>query len=385
MDKVTNSANGLDFLDQLRENNQNNGRTFDDLSQFLEQRARENGVPIHGQFELTPLCNFDCKMCYAHLTKEQVAGRNLLTTEQWKDLMRQAYDLGMYQATLTGGECLTYPGFEELYLYLHSLGCEINVLTNGYLLDDRWVEFFKQHMPAKIQITLYGHDENSYERVTGHRSFGRVRHNIERIKESGLPLILTVTPSVYLGKAVLETIRTAKNLCDAVQVSSSLFIPRKETGRADHEDEIESDLYIQIYRLMNEMEGRESKEVPEELLPEVGGPFHECTERGILCGGGRSGFVIDWKGRMIPCNQLEQIESYPLRDGVREAWNHINLVVNNWPRVPECRGCPYYNACDTCPAVMARFEQPGKQPLALCRKTKYMVRNGIRRIPACDY
>ena len=35
-------------------------------NQFLQmavQNARENDTPISGCFELTPLCNLDCKMC----------------------------------------------------------------------------------------------------------------------------------------------------------------------------------------------------------------------------------------------------------------------------------------------------------------------------------
>lgn len=50
----------------------------------------------------------------------------------------------MIGATLSGGECLTYPGFKELFLYLHSLGCEVSVFINGILLDQEWVDFFRQ-------------------------------------------------------------------------------------------------------------------------------------------------------------------------------------------------------------------------------------------------
>ena len=87
-------------------------------------------------------------MCYVHLKPEQMDNRDLLTVEQWKDLMFQAYKAGMLHATLTGGECLTYPGFKDLFLYLHSLDCEISVFTNGVLLDQDWIDFFKQHKPA---------------------------------------------------------------------------------------------------------------------------------------------------------------------------------------------------------------------------------------------
>ena len=55
-----------------------------ELMQFLDIKARDKGIPMGGHFELTPLCNFDCKMCYVHLTKEQLHGRPLVTAEEWK-------------------------------------------------------------------------------------------------------------------------------------------------------------------------------------------------------------------------------------------------------------------------------------------------------------
>ena len=166
--------NGFEFLEELRKRNKKKVQTHKSLSDYLDEKARERGVPLCGQFELTPLCNFDCKMCYVHLDADQLAGWKVLPVETWKSIMYQAFELGMLSATLTGGECLAYPGFDELFLYLHSLGCEVSVLTNGFLLDDRRIDFFKQHMPAEIKVTLYGSNEDVYERVTGKRAFGTV-------------------------------------------------------------------------------------------------------------------------------------------------------------------------------------------------------------------
>ena len=175
-------AKGHEFLVRLKEQGDKRHRSFDTLFDFLDRKAREKGIPLNGQFELAPLCNFDCRMCYTHLTKEQMKGIPLLTTDQWKQLMHDAWEAGMMRVNLTGGECLSYPGFRELYLYLHSLGCEIRVLTNGALLDEEWVSFFKAHPPIMIQISLYGGDEDTYERVTGHRQFAAVSENIRRVK-----------------------------------------------------------------------------------------------------------------------------------------------------------------------------------------------------------
>lgn len=111
------SRNGFEYLEQLRQRNGKQFQNFKALSRFLDKKAREKGIPIFGQFELTPLCNFSCKMCYVHLNAEQLMGRVILKVDEWKNLMHQALEAGMIHATLTGGECLEYPGFDELYVF----------------------------------------------------------------------------------------------------------------------------------------------------------------------------------------------------------------------------------------------------------------------------
>ena len=49
---------------------------------MMQERTREADVPYSGSFELTPLCNLDCKMCYVHLQDPSVRHR-MLSGEQW--------------------------------------------------------------------------------------------------------------------------------------------------------------------------------------------------------------------------------------------------------------------------------------------------------------
>ena len=289
----------------------------------------------------------------------------------------------MYNVVLTGGECLAYPGFKEIYLYLHELGCEITVLTNGALLGDEWLEFFKAHRPANIRITVYGDSEEAYERVTGHRNFRTVMDHIAKIKEAGLPLRLSVTPNRFLGEDVYGTLRLAKTTCKSVMVSSGLFDPREETGRKGQQNDLTRDDYLRIYRLVNELGGIQNIEIPEEQRPAPGGPCHETSECGLYCGGGRSAFVVDWKGVMRPCYRLQEVQSYPFETGFKEAWKDINDVARSWPVVPECEGCAYAPACNRCAATMLRYAEPGKQPIEMCEQVKFFVQHGVWHIPDC--
>ena len=101
------------------------------VNRYQELKARDKGIPLHGLFELTPLCNLDCKMCYVHLSRAQMKGTKLLSVDQWKSIVQQAHEMGMMHVTLTGGECLTYPEFDELYCYIRSLGIKPGIKTNG--------------------------------------------------------------------------------------------------------------------------------------------------------------------------------------------------------------------------------------------------------------
>ena len=312
--------NAFEYIEQLKAQNPKDKHSFETLKKYLSAKATKQGIPTNGTFELTPLCNFNCGMCYTHLSKEQLNGRHLLTTDQWKGLMYDAWKAGMMYANLTGGECLTYPGFEELYLYLRSLGVMVTVLSNGALMDERWIRFFKDHKPAQIQITLYGGDEDTYERVTGRRDFTVVTEAICRIIAAAIPLKIVVTPSRYMGEGVFKAIRTAASFGVPYGVNAMLFDP----------------------------------------------------------------FTIEWDGIMHPCSSIRHIQANALEAGFQTAWDDIRLQCQKWPNIPECKDCPYHAVCTPCPSMKAQFAEPGKQPLALCERTKYLVECGVKDLPECE-
>ena len=65
--------------------------------------------------------------------------------ETWKKLIDDAHDAGMIYASLTGGECLTYPGFDDVYLYLRTKGIVPGILSNGLLMNEKRVQFLKKY------------------------------------------------------------------------------------------------------------------------------------------------------------------------------------------------------------------------------------------------
>ena len=61
------------------------------LSSYLHARACRSGTPLAGNFELTARCNFNCKMCYVHLTAEEQQRRGReLTADEWLAIAQEA-------------------------------------------------------------------------------------------------------------------------------------------------------------------------------------------------------------------------------------------------------------------------------------------------------
>ena len=343
------------------------------VGSFLERKSRRLRLPLHGNFELTPLCNFNCKMCYIHLNKTQFDSNTLLSISQWKYLADLACRSGMRFVSLTGGECLTYPGFDELYTYLASSGLGVYVMTNGYLIDDKYVELFKQYMPVRLQISLYGSSEETYESVTGIRAFSKVYENIIKIRDANIPLSIAITPSVYMRGDIENIILLARKLNVRYGVNPALMQPREITGRT--KDDLTLDEYLEIYHFLSRIHHEKLISVDYSKMPEEN--HGSIQNYGIRCGAGRSSFGIQYDGSMCPCLSLHRITVNPFVIGFEEAWKQINKAADEYPLPLECGNCVYQKTCLSCVAIHDSAPVPGHCDPKVCERMKRLVQEGF--------
>ena len=73
------------------------------ISDYLYRKASINKIPINGTFELSPVCNFTCKMCYIRKTAAQLKkdGKELIDWKKWLELAKECRDAGMLFLLLT--------------------------------------------------------------------------------------------------------------------------------------------------------------------------------------------------------------------------------------------------------------------------------------------
>ena len=90
------------------------------LTNILFHKASVDKLPLSGTFELTPRCNFNCRMCYIRHSEQEVRqhDRPMRSLEEWKNLADEAEKEGMLYLLITGGEPLLWKDFWPLYEYL---------------------------------------------------------------------------------------------------------------------------------------------------------------------------------------------------------------------------------------------------------------------------
>ena len=359
-------------------------KTLKDFQKELALVAKVKRVPIGAQFELTACCNLDCKMCYVHNADSNALRARELSTDTWKRIFDEAYDMGLLFATLTGGECLLRKDFKDLYLHLWNKGVNITVFTNGTLIDDSYVDFFKKYPPKKIRISLYGSNEAAYQTVTGHKGFQKAISACHKLKDAKIPVGVAVTPSSYMKNDFMNIRRLCKE--SGIKCAPANFYLAKNRDNPEKND---YNLTIEeIVSLATEEALLKGKSLTPIADPPM--PCGSCTEApvGAPCGAGRSGAFICWDGTMHPCASMHEGTASLLQMSYADAWEKTKALADSVLQGAECIGCPYDNVCPPCPVRRLDGVFSGHCNPEVCELARRLVAAGVKSIdqPAevCD-
>lgn len=325
------------------------------LAKYLHQKGAALGMPIMGNFELTPRCNFSCKMCYVHLSSQEAEkrGRELTMTE-WLNIARCAKERGMVFLLLTGGEPFLRKDFVPLYIELCKMGFMISINSNGSLIDDNILECFHTYPPHRINITMYGANKETYERLCGVPAYKTVVDNIDKLISMGISVRLNVSLTPYNKKDLSSIYDFAKKRNLIVKATSYMNPPIRidyqmqgtSMNRFCAEEAAEQMIIIDklnfadvdFQRRMDAIR----KKCNEPLEPYSG---H------MRCRAGKSTFWITWDGRMLPCGLFSDLGSDVRKNGFDQAWEKTKVFTERIILPTECGDCKKRNICMVCAAM----------------------------------
>lgn len=356
------------------------------ISEYLYRKASINKVPLNGTFELSPVCNFTCKMCYIRKTEAQIKqeGKKLIPWQKWLELARQARDAGMLYLLLTGGEPFIYPGFKELYRELHKMGFLISINTNGTLIDDETVEWLKEVAPHRINITLYGTSQDTYEKICGNgQAYDSVIENILKLKEAGIKVVVNASMIPENQGDLEEIIEFGKEHELLTRVATYMFPPvRREQEDTDSRFTPEESANIHLRRHRCSLSEENYKAMLKKHLDSIGNPEDmEADEiwgsnmEHMRCRAGRSTFWVSWEGKMTACGMLDFPRAeMPFERPFIDCWMDITNAVRNTKVLKECNRCEKKEVCNPCVAMLNAEEgDVNCKPEYICKMTDKII------------
>lgn len=304
----------------------------------LKKFAFENRFPLSATFELTPLCNFSCVMCYVHLTKEQMKSRGeMLTAEQWIDIAKQAKDMGTLYVTLTGGEPFVRPDFWDIYSELNKMGFLISVLSNGSLIDESVMEKFNEYgKPYLMKLSLYGASNETYSKVCGcPDGFERVEKAVKLIKNAGIPLMLTGTVVRENSEDLNKLYEKAREWNVPFQHTVTVVKSARGAVNSAAESRFTFDEFLDEMTL---------EKLEKNKFPPLKSPFAWCSSYGCS-------FWLTWNGHVQLCSFMNGPYA-TLENGLTDAWTELNFKLDNLKSPQECKECRYAEFCQRCPGML---------------------------------
>lgn len=338
--------------------------------------AAQRGRPLSGTMELTSRCNFSCKMCYIHRSNSPEVKNSELSTADWIRIADELRESGVLMMLLTGGEPLLRDDFKEIYLHLKKSGFSVRVNSNGSLIDSETAELFKEYPPSRLNISLYGASEETYERLTGKKGmYEKVTGNILAMKDLGINVRLSLSVSRYNSADIPLIFKWAKGNDLFIQSSCYMFPSVRTDGRVDRPSAEETARNILacekaalepaalLERHKQMLEGNAPVNIEDDPVDDLG-------ER-MRCRAGRGSFWITYKGEVTPCGMMPEPKCSLLENSFEQSWEYIRNHSAEIHLPVKCKSCKYRSMCDVCAAVCnAETGSFDGVPEYLCRKTK---------------
>lgn len=359
---------------------------MDKIRDRLWTKAGKKGIPLTVAFELLPVCNLSCKMCYVRksMAEVQKAG-GLISGDRWLEIAKEAADCGLLFPLITGGEPFLHPDFRKIMSGMLDMGMQISINSNGTMIDRETAEWLSTHRPIRINITLYGGSPATYERLCGSAdAFDRVKDAVKWLKMYEIPIKFNTSITPDNVADLEEIIAYAKSQECPLQVADYMFPPVRRNADMVGKNErltpdeagrvrVRADQLIHGDNFIRAQARFFGRFVPLEqaydrlTLPDEG--------IAISCRAGRCSAWIDWQGNLYNCGMSATVKT-PLRGRkFAEVWQETVEHTKAFRFSPECLRCANYPLCSPCVAmVSSECGDYGGRPEYICKMNEAIAK-----------
>jgi radical SAM protein with 4Fe4S-binding SPASM domain len=297
--------------------------------------------PYRLDLALTYRCNLKCSHCY-NLSRN----KKELSTEQWKSVIRKAWDAGIPHVIFTGGEATLRDDLIELTQFAESLGLVTGLLTNGVkLADPDYVRDLREAGIDHIQITLESSDPQIHNTMTGADSFQDTVAGITNCLEAGIHTITNTTITLANADSMPETVKFLSDL-GLKTIAANAVIKSGKALEGDFSEPLEKleGVLLDISSLTKELDMRLIWYSPTRYCELNPLEFDLGPKR---CTAGEYNLCIEPDGEVLPCQSWYESAGNIITEGWDEIWNgeFLRSIRNREWAVAECGDCIHFSIC----------------------------------------
>ena len=268
-------------------------------------RPEHHVRPLVAELFLTENCNLRCISCACWRERT----RDELTTEEWKDVLRQLVDLRIHKVNFTGGEPLIRKDAVELMRYARDIGIRrMHLNTNAIRLTDaRRAEVLDAGVRS-FNVSVDGPDAASHDYIRGRQgAFELTLRHLERLiaerERHRLKIRMNFTVMKTNVAALPDIARLAQRL--RVRLYLNLATDRTFLFRADAVGELAAVADERLEEALRELETvsrADARYLPRYSdLAYVRQHFGEPVQRSVPCAESQLKLMIHSRGEIGGC------------------------------------------------------------------------------------
>jgi pyrroloquinoline quinone biosynthesis protein E len=268
--------------------------------------------------ELTHRCPLHCVYCSNPLELSNRA--NELTSSEWCRVFKQAAELGVLQADLTGGEPLARTDVLELIRAARGAGLYVNLITSGLPLDEPKLDQLIEAGLDHIQLSFQGADEEIAREISGTKSHAHKLLVLDWLRHRRV----AVTLNFVIHRRNIEQIPEMLALAESSSATRVEFANVQYYGWAfanrGHLLPTRAQLERSIEMLRSAQERLRGKIRVEYVVPD----YYAKYPKPCMGGWGRKLMLIAPTGEALPCHAAKIIPGLHFENvkerSLREIW-----------------------------------------------------------------
>lgn len=312
----------------------------------LEKHFAEHPTIFDLQMDITQACTERCIHCYIPEYNPV-----FLPLAQIKKVIDEFAAQGGIGLTLSGGECMMHPDFDEIVRYARTKDLIVGILSNLTLCTDEKIKVL-QEAEATVQVSLYSMNSETHDAITKRPgSFVATKAAIEKVRAAQIPCRISCPTMKPNYKDYLDVLAYARSLkMDAqtdfiimgkMDCDTSNLGCRLNLAETRH---ILEDIIYKSLPVNNEYFDPAKKEQLE--------TNEEWAARKV-CGACVSSVCLDATGYYYPCLAFAGVNLGSCYEhDLKWIWNEspetkrIRAVCGK--DFPKCVSCPDRNYCSVC-------------------------------------